>query len=614
MKASDLLPGLGLSCFWQVGCKYTYNSQWEEFTCDSSMRSVMLCGMTETRIEQRRHAVHGLAWGFEMTAGIFYPYKSKDEAERALAGEMYPVDAEKLEFDGWLPVVGPVHERRLEHSHFASWGFVVDDVFYSFGDDRLLAEHWAAKPLAQIVGHLTGVHVTETLIIPRVPKFGVGDAETHTYKSEEVTGEPAAEALCKGCYVLGTACGTCSRCTGERAELLERGAIGTNSHEAATLWGQRARGEAPATIFEPTDCIFGMTTAECVRKGHAELGTGCGKVVDMRPLPPSMPYKLEVGDGELSVVDRGQGQPSAGGDDFTSDAMRYIAPASPSAPRASESAIDFVCPKCHAAIGAPCLEPKPNGGYMFVSHVHEDRQYLVTWTQKKRIAADDHGKSCSYCGHPGGGPFNGHLVGCPRRDRPERALLTNHDRIELDELRGAAEQWDLDRTNLKAIFDAHTKAVGEFLSELYGIMVDPLADGSTKVAEMMTTLRDAALRQRENDRTMRDALTSIGSDSDPASLVAREALAQVQGQMNPKAPAHQFELRMTIGACTWEYAIRAAREIADMIGERKPENVGLASGSWDGSHSIDLKRREVTPDQFREELEAWRIAMHRGGE
>jgi hypothetical protein len=46
-------------------------------------------------------------------------------------------------------------------------------------------------------------------------------------------------------------------------------------------------------------------------------------------------------------------------------------------------------------------------------------------------------------------------------------------------------------------FAAHTRAVATFLSEMYAIMVDPLADGEMKVSETMKSLKDAALRDRE---------------------------------------------------------------------------------------------------------------------
>jgi hypothetical protein len=72
------------------------------------------------------------------------------------------------------------------------------------------------------------------------------------------------------------------------------------------------------------------------------------------------------------------------------------------------------------------------------------------------------------------------------------------------------------------------------------------------------------------------------------------------------APHHEFELRITISASTWEYARRASQDIADYIAERDPEQVGLSSGGWDGAHSIDLSRRDITPEKYREELEQWR--------
>jgi plasmid stability protein len=46
-------------------------------------------------------------------------------------------------------------------------------------------------------------------------------------------------------------------------------------------------------------------------------------------------------------------------------------------------------------------------------------------------------------------------------------------------------------------FGNHTKAVGDFLNELWAIMVDPLADGTRTVAETMEGLKKAALRERQ---------------------------------------------------------------------------------------------------------------------
>jgi chromosome segregation ATPase len=46
-------------------------------------------------------------------------------------------------------------------------------------------------------------------------------------------------------------------------------------------------------------------------------------------------------------------------------------------------------------------------------------------------------------------------------------------------------------------FATHTKAVSDFLNELYAIMVDPCAEGTIKVEDMKAELIKAALRSRE---------------------------------------------------------------------------------------------------------------------
>lgn len=53
-------------------------------------------------------------------------------------------------------------------------------------------------------------------------------------------------------------------------------------------------------------------------------------------------------------------------------------------------------------------------------------------------------------------------------------------------------------------FEEHTKHVADFLNELYAIMVDPLADGEIKVADMTKALREAALQSREEMKNWRE--------------------------------------------------------------------------------------------------------------
>jgi len=51
--------------------------------------------------------------------------------------------------------------------------------------------------------------------------------------------------------------------------------------------------------------------------------------------------------------------------------------------------------------------------------------------------------------------------------------------------------------NQKDLFERHTKAVADFLNELYAIAVDPLSDGTKEVSEIRTELLGAVTRDRD---------------------------------------------------------------------------------------------------------------------
>jgi len=59
-----------------------------------------------------------------------------------------------------------------------------------------------------------------------------------------------------------------------------------------------------------------------------------------------------------------------------------------------------------------------------------------------------------------------------------------------------------DLLEFQELFRAHVIAVEAFLNQLYGIMIDPLADGIMSVDEMKKVLLTAALRARERERNM----------------------------------------------------------------------------------------------------------------
>lgn len=71
-----------------------------------------------------------------------------------------------------------------------------------------------------------------------------------------------------------------------------------------------------------------------------------------------------------------------------------------------------------------------------------------------------------------------------------------------------------------------------------------------------------------------------------------------------KPPQHAFEIAIKIGANEADYVAEALREIAETI--ERSGIAGACSGGWQGSWSIDVRKREVTSDQYRDELERWR--------
>jgi hypothetical protein len=70
-----------------------------------------------------------------------------------------------------------------------------------------------------------------------------------------------------------------------------------------------------------------------------------------------------------------------------------------------------------------------------------------------------------------------------------------------------------------------------------------------------------------------------------------------------KAPQHAFEVSIRIGANEAGYVAIAMQEISETI---DPSGIaGGCSGGWDGSWSIDVRKRDVLPDDYRNELEQW---------
>ncbi len=72
-----------------------------------------------------------------------------------------------------------------------------------------------------------------------------------------------------------------------------------------------------------------------------------------------------------------------------------------------------------------------------------------------------------------------------------------------------------------------------------------------------------------------------------------------------KPPCHAFEVRISIGGNDWPFVIDALKELVAHL-EKHGENCGMCSGGYNGSYSVDIQKRDVTPEAYRAELEEWR--------
>ncbi len=102
--------------------------------------------------------------------------------------------------------------------------------------------------------------------------------------------------------------------------------------------------------------------------------------------------------------------------------------------------------------------------------------------------------------------------------------------------------------HLQERFANHTNAVADFLNELYAIMVDPCAEGTTSVEDVKAALKAAALRDRERSaspathfaiehRGLYFCALDIGTR--PPNLVWSPP-----GAVNERRPAHVFQTKV----------------------------------------------------------------------
>jgi hypothetical protein len=70
-----------------------------------------------------------------------------------------------------------------------------------------------------------------------------------------------------------------------------------------------------------------------------------------------------------------------------------------------------------------------------------------------------------------------------------------------------------------------------------------------------------------------------------------------------EAPKHAFEVKISIGANTVGFIEEALEELLRTV--RHGGGVMMSAG-YNGSFSMHVEKRDITPEQYRAELEEWR--------
>jgi len=71
-----------------------------------------------------------------------------------------------------------------------------------------------------------------------------------------------------------------------------------------------------------------------------------------------------------------------------------------------------------------------------------------------------------------------------------------------------------------------------------------------------------------------------------------------------KPPRHAFEVEIHVGGETWGDTLREIQRFCEHIERHGPE-CNLASGGAGSAGHITVWKRDVTPAQYRRELEEW---------
>ena len=72
-----------------------------------------------------------------------------------------------------------------------------------------------------------------------------------------------------------------------------------------------------------------------------------------------------------------------------------------------------------------------------------------------------------------------------------------------------------------------------------------------------------------------------------------------------KPPVSPVTVTITINAEDWDYVQRRLQDLANESESRTPKCFGMWDGGGGGSYSVTTSSRDISPEEFRKELDDW---------
>lgn len=120
------------------------------------------------------------------------------------------------------------------------------------------------------------------------------------------------------------------------------------------------------------------------------------------------------------------------------------------------------------------------------------------------------------------------------------------------------EKLQTELATARQLFDEHTKAVGEFLRDMYSTMIDPCSEGVLPVNEMTAILLNAAVNERQAMADLQDKFIATRAELVAAQHREKSLLGQLAG-------THSIVAAQAAVLSTAEEALSTARRQNDFL-------------------------------------------------